>query len=1120
MPGVQSLLLGVASLAPTLPPEAAQDPAGIENFERRVRPLLLERCGECHAGGQRKGGLDLSGPAGWLAGGDLGPALVPGDPDASLLIRAVRYADPELAMPPRGRLAPAEIRLLEEWIAAGAPAPAEQAGGAAVPAAEPPSEAPAHWAFQAVSTPEVPPLPAGFKGAAAWERSPVDRFLAQALERAGLEPAPRADRRTLARRASQVLTGLYPSAAELERFLGDPADDADAFEALLDRLFASPHYGEHQARQWLDLVRYADSNGLDENLAMAEAWRYRDFVVQAFNQRWGFDEFLRAQVAGDLLPPSGDEARDFAHWTATGFWLLGPKMLAEQDQEKLAMDIVDEQIDVFSKTFLGLTVACARCHDHKFDPISARDYYALAGILRSTDGMESLETVARWRERELLSAAALAERERLERERETLRQRLETWRAANEAEQREGWHRSLARLWRAGLALAPQAVLLEAEAGQGNLGRDDQRWGAPEVVVVHTVAGGTQRLEFAFSVPRAGPFALLARCASGEARGLRLSLDGAEQAGEYLGAQTGGFDPEHQIWQRLGVFELAAGEHRLELSREGAVPHLDKLLWVPLAQAGEDPLAALERLAGPAGAELDPALLLRALDWVQRPSNRPLIAPLAELAALPAEAFAARAPERWAAVGREQTNGLTLGLFDGPLPADAAALADALALVANGVWRRAEQAQGEDPEFDGFDDPAAEAWRRALEGPTGLFHFGPGEAPAGATPAVQAEGQALRAELAAAEARELPRGPRVLCVREGPPVALRLHVRGSHLSLGGAPIPRGTPAVFETCLPGAEIPAEVSGRLELCDWLLDPRHPLTARVFVNRLWQQIFGVGLVESASNFGRRGAAPSHPQLLDWLAQDFIASGWSIQTLQRRLLTSAAFAQRSEPSALARDLDPENRWLSHYPRQRLSAEALRDALLSAAGLLDLELGGSLLTTPDRDYVTNDQSANQASYEAPRRALYLPIVRNAMYGFFASFDYADPSLPIERRPQTTVPAQALHLINSPLAQRAAAGAVARALGAGGDPLTALYRAVLQRDPEPAERPRLEAFLAQAREALRGRAPAGPEGLDEAALAQGGALLAAEQQQAAIETGALERLANVLLASSEFLYVD
>jgi hypothetical protein len=868
MPGVPTLLLLAASLAPQPPAPGPQDAAGLEGFERRVRPLLLERCGECHAGGQKKGGLDLSGPAGWLAGGDLGPALVPGDPEASLLIKAVRYGDPDLAMPPRGRLEPAEIALLEEWVAAGAPAPAEAPASAPPDAAQGPAVEPPHWAFEPIAAPEVPPLPAGFPGGPAWERSPIDRFLAAGLAQADLEPAPRAERRSLARRASQVLTGLYPSASELESFLADPADDQSAFEAFLERLLASPHYGEHQARQWLDLVRYADSNGLDENLAMAEAWRYRDFVVQAFNQRWGFDAFLRAQLAGDLLPPSGDEARDFAHWTATGFWLLGPKMLAEQDQEKLAMDIVDEQIDVFSKTFLGLTIACARCHDHKFDPISARDYYALAGILRSTDGMESLETVARWRERELISASQLAERERLEGQREALRERLEAWRVAHEAEQREGWHRGLGRLWLAGLALASEVSVLEAEAGQGNLGADQQRWGQPEVVIVHTVAGGTQRLEVRAVARRGGPFALLARCASGEARGLGLALDGAPMPGEFLAAATGGFDPEHQVWQRLGVFELAAGEHSFEFVREGPVPHLDKLLLIPLADAAEDPEAALQRLAGPAFSDLDPALLLRAVDWVQRSSNRALLGPLAELAALPPESFEATAAERLAAARGAELNGLTLGLFDGPPPADAADLAQSLALIANGLWRRAEQAQREDAEFDGFDDPAAEAWRRALEGPTGLFFFGPGEAPSGASAEVRAEGQALRAELADAEAIPLPRGERALCVREGQPVALPLHVRGSHLSLAGDPIPRGAPAIFEGCLPGPAIPEGASGRLELADWLLDPRHPLTARVLVNRLWQQAFGVGLVESASNFGRRGARPSHPELLDWLA------------------------------------------------------------------------------------------------------------------------------------------------------------------------------------------------------------------------------------------------------------
>jgi hypothetical protein len=799
-------------------------------------------------------------------------------------------------------------------------------------------------------------------------------------------------------------------------------------------------------------------------------------------------------------------------------------MLAEQDQEKMAMDIVDEQIDVISKTFLGLTVSCARCHDHKFDPISARDYYALAGILRSTDCMESLETVARWRERELISAQALEQRQRQEAEIGDLRAKLAQWREVSTKAQRETWHGLLADLWLAGGALQPHLRWLEGEAGAGNLGADDDHWGLPEVTIVHTVAGGEQRWSASFPWPVAGPAALMARYASGEERPMSLALNGSAATSPVLGRNTGGFYPDQQVWEHVGNFELSAGEQLLELKRDGAAPHLDKLVWLPLTDRDQDPLEALATLAGQDAQAIDPQLLLRAADWVQRESNRPLLEPL--LAATRAtNADAAKSESSEAAADPLELNGLSLGVLDGRPAANATELAQRLASVANGIWRRAERARSADKEFDGFDDRDVEAWRRALEGATGLFHFGPGELPRGSDPVEQAEGQRLTAALAAAEAVPKPVGPNVLCVQEGNALELKLHVRGSHLSQQGEPIPRGTPEVFLGRLPAPQIPAGASGRLQFADWLLDPRHPLTARVLVNRLWQQTFGVGLVESSSNFGLRGAAPSHPELLDWLAQRMIDSGWSIQAMQKELMLSAAFAQTSQVSAEKVAADPENRWLARYARQRLSAESLRDGLLAAAGRLDRSLGGSLLETNDRDYVTNDQSANLASYEADRRALYLPIVRNAMYGFFASFDYADPSLPIERRSQTTVPAQALHLLNSPLAQRAAQGA-AEHVAEQSDPIAALYQRILLRAPSSAERKACEGFLEIASQRL-GAAPR--------PLAEGGGLEVQNNSELTAPTSAqdgdmttpsdaertaLVRLANVLLASSEFLYFD
>jgi mono/diheme cytochrome c family protein len=389
MSGPLHRALAAALLATPLPSPAAaaDDPAAIEFFEKKVRPVLAEHCYKCHGGtGEKiKGGLEMTGRAALLKGGDTGPAIVPGDPAKSLLVHVVRY-DGDLKMPPRGKLTDQQIADLTAWVKAGATWPdspetdatAKKPGG---PLFTP--EEKAFWAFQPV---RPPPVPAG--------RDAIDHFVLTKLRDNGLSPAPPADRRTLLRRVTFDLTGLPPTPAEIDAFLKD--DSPEAWKKVIDRLLASPAYGEAWARHWLDVARYADSNGLDENTAFGNAWRYRDYVIRAFNADKPFDRFVKEQIAGDLLPDGGADGL-----VATGFLVLGPKLLAEPDKQKMVTDIVDEQIDVVTKAFLGLTVSCARCHDHKFDPIPTRDYYGLAGVFTGTKTMATLATVARALERPL-----------------------------------------------------------------------------------------------------------------------------------------------------------------------------------------------------------------------------------------------------------------------------------------------------------------------------------------------------------------------------------------------------------------------------------------------------------------------------------------------------------------------------------------------------------------------------------------------------------------------------------------------------------------------------------------------------------------------------------------------
>ncbi len=367
----------------------------LEFFEKNVRPVLVEHCYECHSAEADavQAGLRLDRREALLTGGDSGPAIVPGDPENSLMVQSLHYDD-LYQMPPDGKLPEPLIADIEDWIQRGAAAPASDSAGS-----EPESleleEAQEFWAFQPLKQVSVPPRSSDHR----WGQTPIDRFVLGRLDAAGLKPSPPADRYTLIRRASFDLTGLPPSPEQVDAFVNDSSPDA--FERLVDRLLASPQYGIRWGRHWLDLARYADTNGADENYVYHHAWRYRDYVVRAFNQDKPYDRFVTEQLAGDLLPSPADSQAADDQLTATGFLVLGPKMLAEQDKEKLVVDLVDEQIDTVGKTFLGLTLGCARCHDHKFDPVPTRDYYAMAGIFLSTRTMDHLEHVSEWLERPL-----------------------------------------------------------------------------------------------------------------------------------------------------------------------------------------------------------------------------------------------------------------------------------------------------------------------------------------------------------------------------------------------------------------------------------------------------------------------------------------------------------------------------------------------------------------------------------------------------------------------------------------------------------------------------------------------------------------------------------------------
>lgn len=645
-----------------------------EFFERQIRPLLENKCVECHGADLAEADLRLESAAGLFRGSEAGAVIAPYDPDGSRLIQLVRGRG-DLQMPPDDRLETHEIAALEKWVRDGAVWPGY--GGNLPESSTHDASAPlfteeqkSFWSFRPIRDPPIPTVTA-----VDWPTSPVDNFILSRLEAGGISTTPPADKRTLLRRVTYDLVGLPPTPREIADFLAD--NSPDALEKVVDRLLASPRYGEKWAQHWLDVVRFAESAGHDGNNAYLHAWRYRDYVIQAMNDDKPFDQFIVEQLAGDLLPETGDHERDYQQNVATGFLQVGPKPVVMRDKRKMLLDIADEQLHTTGVAFLGLTLGCARCHDHKFDPIPTQDYYSLAGMLTSTQVMADAAPDSKWLEKE---------------------------------------------------------------------------------------------------VP--GP-----------------------------------------------------------------------------------------------------------------------------------------------------------------------------------------------------------------------------------------EGQPVK----------------VMFVHDSSePKNLKVHLRGNYRTLGVE-----APRRFLRIIAGEDHPlvgASGSGRLELARWIASRDNPLTARVAVNRLWQHHFGRGIVPSSGNFGMRGEAPLHPELLDWLATRFVESGWSTKAMHRLVILSSTYQQAHVENQWASAQDPENRLLWRMPRRRLTAEQLRDTLHYLSGELDLTMGGTLFTEgytendPARELYVVDISGREfyPPFLKPRRSIYLPVIRNGRPELHTLFDSPHAHEPTSVRGETTVAPQSLFLMNSSFVQERA----------------------------------------------------------------------------------------------------
>ncbi len=788
-------LVTLCLLAPAV--HAGAEPV---DYPRDVKPLFAKNCASCHGADKQRGGLRVDTAAALLKGGNSGPAVVPGQGSASLLVKAVRGDEGVTAMPPKGpRLTTREVAILRAWIDGGANAPPGEVAALAAKSK--------HWAFR---TPERPAEPA-VKDASG-VRTPIDRFVRARLEKEGIRPSPEADRATLVRRLSLDLTGLPPAPEDVDRFVNDSAPNA--YEALVECLLSSPHYGERWGRWWLDQARYADSNGYSIDAARS-IWPYRDWVIDALNRDMPFDQFTVEQLAGDLLPNA-----TLAQRVATGFHRNTPiNQEGGIDVEMFRVESVIDRVNTTGAVWLGLTVGCCQCHDHKFDPISQREYYQFFAFLNGADEPTL----------ELGDPEQVALRKRVRARIAGVRKRLKP--------------------------LDP------------------------------TSAAGFDRWEKNLTTP------------------LRKLLPDDVQA-------------------------------LLELPENGRTPEQKERLMEAYR--------------------------------------------VSDTARHFAAALTASSPLAAAAHVHLGTTRLTL------------------------------------------DKQLAELKKHEPQLPTTMVM----------------------------QERKTPRTTHVLL--------------GGDFTRKGAPVTPGTPAALPS-------PEKASTRLDLARWLVDPKNPLTARVTVNRMWQVYFGLGLVETENDFGTQGTPPSHPELLDWLATEFVRQGWSLKAMHRLIVTSAVYRQASKARPELATVDARNRLLARQARLRLEAEFVRDAALAASGLLSSKVGGPGVHPPQPDgmYRLTQIDKNWKADAGPdryRRGLYTYFWRSAPHPSLTVFDAPDASCSCTHRNRSNTPLQALTLLNDrgqyefaeALAKR-----VLREAGSESERVRYAFRLCLARPPKEREERRVLDLLAR-----------------------------------------------------------
>jgi cytochrome c553 len=910
---MRSILVAAVFLWPALV-RGAPDRA---SFKRDVQPIFQARCTRCHGAEQQRSQLRLDSRTGALRGGMSGAVVLPGDSRGSALFQRITGVL-QPSMPFEGPpLPPEEIARIQAWIDAGAPGAVD---------AEPPDKR--HWAYRKPVRPE-PPVVAN----AAWIRNGIDRFVLARLEREGMTPAPEANKEALIRRLSLDLVGLPPTLAEVDAFLADTSPDA--YEKVVDGLLASPHYGERWARPWLDLARYADTNGYEKDRRRS-AWMYRDWVIDALNRDLSFRDFTIQQIAGDMLAGATTEQQ-----IATGFHrntLLNQE--GGIDVEEARWETLVDRVNTTAATWLGSTVACAQCHNHKFDPFSQKDYYRMLAFFDNADyRVEGLGDVVRDKwivepDLELAAPEVLQRRDALKAEADALKKTIE---ASDLRAELAAWEEALGSKRPRWTVLRP-VDFVSAYSALVEKKKDGS-------LLISGPAADRDTYAVTVRTPRAGITALR----------LEVLPDPSLPANGPGRSPSGNF-----VLTRLG---LRAGSEPISLVRAAADFSEDGRIIAQAIDDAEDSGWGIDGQQGRAHtAVFLPSQPIRA-------GGGTLTVTLEQYAGSPKSTLgrfrlsATSSPNPWG--GFQAPEEIRTVLSTAPMARtaeQAKTLADYFRpLAASLDAARARMAQV----------------RRELEGigiPTAMI---------------------LR-ERAGSDRPSTP-----------------MRARGSYMSPGER-VFAATPAFLPPIPAGRPF-----NRLGLAEWLVDEDNPLTARVAVNRSWEQLFGRGLVLTSEDFGTQGEAPTHPELLDWLATTFTSQGWSAKTIHRLIVTSATYRQSSRAAPALLERDPDNRLLARGPRFRVEAETVRDIALAVSGLLSAKVGGRSVFPDQPDGVwdnpySKDKWTLSEGEDRYRRSLYTFVRRTAPYPMLTTFDAPSREFCTVRRVRTNTPLQALTTLNDP----------------------------------------------------------------------------------------------------------